>query len=223
MIEQEDLAIFSHMGFLSDVLICFPNFRLTPKFHYLLHYPDQTRRHGPLGSLWSMRYEAKHQTLKQSMTCSRNRKNICKSISTRYQLRQTATHVESDYRLRGRLVFRGEIPEMARALTKGAELYKRASIQGEEYGSGEVVLLDDGVAVIICVCDFPTEADKHILVQYQVAIYDSSVGAFCVSATDHYGIVGVKHLIDPRPLGAYLVGDQQYAVPRMLVPGYGML
>ena len=87
----------------------------------------------------------------------------------------------------------------------------------------KLFLLDDGVAVIICVCHFPTKADKHILVQYQVAIYDSSVGAFCVSSTDHYGTVGVNKLIDRRPLGAYMVGDQQYDVPRMLVPGYGML
>lgn len=222
-LQQTDMLQDMVEAFLSEVLICFPSFRLTPKFHYLLHYPEQTRRHGPLRCLWSMRYEAKHQTLKQSMTCSRNRKNICKSISTRYQVRNAAARLESDCRLSGRLVFRGKIPEEARALINGAELYKRASVHGEEYGSGEVVLLDDGVGVVICVCRFPTEADKHILVQYQVAIYDSSVGAFCIPSTDHYETVGVKKLIDRRPLGTYLVGDHQYAVPRMFVPGYGML
>lgn len=38
----------------------FPQEKLIPKHHFLEHYPDLIRAYGPLVSLWTMRFEAKH-------------------------------------------------------------------------------------------------------------------------------------------------------------------
>ncbi|XP_043199675.1 uncharacterized protein LOC122369204 isoform X1 [Amphibalanus amphitrite] len=226
-VSLQDLDILQGMveKFLTDLLACFPEFKLTPKHHFLLHYADQTRRHGPLRYLWSMRYEAKHQTLKRSVANSRNRKNICKSIATRYQLKSVADAMELRGRMSGGQAFRGEVPEAAAALTRGAQLFKKALINGEKYCAGEALLLHTGVAVIICICKHPSsvESDKQFLVQHQVAIYDTSLGAFIISGTDQYDVFDCASLVDPQPLGTYWINDHHYAVPRRLIPGYGML
>ena len=69
--------------FLTDLRKLLPSFRLTAKFHYMLHYREQILRHGPLRHLWSMRFEAKHQTLKRTLSTSKNRKNLPKSMGNR--------------------------------------------------------------------------------------------------------------------------------------------
>ena len=37
---------------------------LTCKFHYMVHYPSQILKYGPLKKIWNMRFEMKHQYLK---------------------------------------------------------------------------------------------------------------------------------------------------------------
>lgn len=59
---------------------------LTPKFHFLLHYPDMIRRFGPLVAIWSMRYEAKHRISKTAANSTSSRVNICKSVAIKHQL-----------------------------------------------------------------------------------------------------------------------------------------
>ena len=84
-ISEVEVAILhsSIEDFLSFLRKVFPSFKLTPKFHYMLHYSEQTVRHGPLRHLWTMRFEAKHQVLKQSVATSKNRKNLPKSMATK--------------------------------------------------------------------------------------------------------------------------------------------
>ena len=209
--------------FLSDLLCCFPEFKLTPKHHYLLHYADQMRRHGPLRNLWSMRFEREHQRLKRSVANSRNRKNVCMSIATRYQVRTVADQLE-DAHVKCGIAFREAIPEVASSMIVGLQLFKRMLVNKETYGAGEIILLRTGVAKIVCLCQCPTDVSAiHFLVQYQVAIYDMALGAFCVSDTDHYQLVGLADLADSQPLGVYSINSRRYAVPHKLVPGYGML
>lgn len=60
-------------------------FKLTPKFHYLTHYPNTIRAMGPLVDLQMMRGDAKHQPLTQYAERTRNYVNICKSLSEKHQ------------------------------------------------------------------------------------------------------------------------------------------
>lgn len=43
----------------------FPQERLTPKHNFLEHYPQLIKSFGPLVSLWTMRFEAKHSFFKR--------------------------------------------------------------------------------------------------------------------------------------------------------------
>lgn len=60
----------------------FPDKRLIPKHHLMIHYPRCIRKVGPLIHLWCMRFEAKHYTFKKSV---KNFKNLTKSLVKQHQ------------------------------------------------------------------------------------------------------------------------------------------
>ena len=64
----------------------FSHIRITPKFHYLLHYPSMTAKFGPLCNLWCMRFEAKHQYFKALASNIGSFRNIAFTLATRHQL-----------------------------------------------------------------------------------------------------------------------------------------
>ena len=62
----------------------FPQENVTPKQHYLVHFPRIIMSIGPLVNFWCMRFEAKHAYFKSlKNTC--NFKNITLSLSRRHQ------------------------------------------------------------------------------------------------------------------------------------------
>lgn len=69
----------------------FPERRLIPKHHFMIHYPRCIRKIGPLLHVWCMRFEAKHNFLKRSV---KNFKNITKTLVKQHQ-RQLAYHWEN--------------------------------------------------------------------------------------------------------------------------------
>ena len=69
---------------------------LTPKFHYLVHYPSMLAKLGPLRPLWCMRYEGKHQYFKAIMTSIGNFINVTSTMSRRHQMRQCLEFSSSD-------------------------------------------------------------------------------------------------------------------------------
>lgn len=70
---------------------------LKPKHHLMLHYPRIMKIVGPLRSLWSMRFEAKHRPLKQYARASTSRRNICYSISVKHQLMLASYFITLQY------------------------------------------------------------------------------------------------------------------------------
>jgi len=64
----------------------YPNERLLPKHHFMVHYPEFIRKFGPLTQYWCMRFEAKHRFEKELSSTVRNFKNICKTIAERTQM-----------------------------------------------------------------------------------------------------------------------------------------
>lgn len=62
---------------------------VTPKLHYLVHYPRFIQEYRPLQQYWCMRFESKHQYFKNVASKTKNFKNITKSLSSRHQLLQS--------------------------------------------------------------------------------------------------------------------------------------
>lgn len=78
-----NLKISEHRHRLQEL---FPHLRLTPKHHFLEHYPALIEAFGPLVALWTMRFEAKHKFFKRVVRFSSNFKNVLLSLSTKHQL-----------------------------------------------------------------------------------------------------------------------------------------
>lgn len=74
-----------------------------PKLHFMVHYPNQIIRHGPLVRSWTMRHEGKLNFFKQASRLS-NFKNITLTMAKRHQLwlayhLQTSSLFESEVTL----------------------------------------------------------------------------------------------------------------------------
>jgi len=64
----------------------FPEQRLIPKHHFLEHYPELIRAYGPLVSLWTMQFEAKHSFFKRVVRHTRCFRNSLLSLAMKQQL-----------------------------------------------------------------------------------------------------------------------------------------
>ncbi|XP_065665707.1 uncharacterized protein LOC136087129 [Hydra vulgaris] len=64
--------------------------KMTPKMHYLIHYPKMLCLFGLLRHLWCMRFESKHNYFIKLCHIISNFKNITFTLSKRHQMRQCA-------------------------------------------------------------------------------------------------------------------------------------
>lgn len=78
-----DTLISEHRHRLLEV---FPEQKLTPKHHFVEQYRDLIRGFGPLVSLWTMRFEAKHSFFKQVVRYTKNFRNVLKSLASKHQM-----------------------------------------------------------------------------------------------------------------------------------------
>ena len=75
-------------SFLQNFLSAFPEDAMTPKMHFLVHYPRYIQLIGPLIGVWTMRFEGKHFPLKRTAQKIRNWTNVSMSLATSHQLMQ---------------------------------------------------------------------------------------------------------------------------------------
>ena len=81
----------------------YPDSRLIPKYHYMIHYPSQIEKFGPLINSWTMRHEAKLSFVKQVSKRS-NFKNVPQTVAKKHQLWQCykfeveGTYLQSRYK-----------------------------------------------------------------------------------------------------------------------------
>ena len=64
--------------------LLYPDKTIIPKMHYMVHYPRQILKYGPLIRSWTMRYEAKLCVVKHAARHG-NFKNICYTVAKRTQ------------------------------------------------------------------------------------------------------------------------------------------
>ena len=82
--------IFDHHNMFKTL---YPDKKLIPKHHLMIHYPRCIKKIGPLIHVWCMRFEAKHKFFKKSV---KNFKNLTKSLVKQHQ-RQLAFYYENYY------------------------------------------------------------------------------------------------------------------------------
>lgn len=74
----------------------YPNARILPKQHYLVHLPTQMMMFGPLIRTWCMRFEAKHSYFKDMARKIKNFKNLPLSLAKRHQSMESALAIKID-------------------------------------------------------------------------------------------------------------------------------
>ena len=82
------LTVLQHFVLEHHQLLLQYNARLSPKCHFLIHYPRLIAVFGPLRHLWCMRFEAYHSYLKSLANAIGNFKNISKTLSERNQMKK---------------------------------------------------------------------------------------------------------------------------------------
>jgi hypothetical protein len=75
LLVEEKLMVFKQL---------YPQSNITPKFHYMIHYPTQIENFGPLITSWTMRHESKLSFVKRASKRS-NFKNVPKAVCERHQ------------------------------------------------------------------------------------------------------------------------------------------
>lgn len=75
-------------NFLQNFHEAFPDVNMTPKMHFLVHYPRYLELIGPLTGVWTMRFEGKHCPLKEDAQKIRNWRNVTMSLARNHQLKQ---------------------------------------------------------------------------------------------------------------------------------------
>jgi hypothetical protein len=61
--------------------------KITPKGHFMEHFPRQMARYGPMTCVWTARYEGKHREFVGFSDASKNFINVTKTISIKHQKR----------------------------------------------------------------------------------------------------------------------------------------
>lgn len=75
----------------------FPNEKLRPKHHFILHYHDLILKFGPLRNVWTLRFESKHKYFKNIIRHSPNFKNVLFSFTEKHQLLQALLISRNDF------------------------------------------------------------------------------------------------------------------------------
>lgn len=78
LIVEEKLVVFKEL---------YPDSRLIPKFHYMIHYAAQMLKFGPLINCWTMRQESKLSFVKKASRRG-NFKNVPQTVARKHQLWQ---------------------------------------------------------------------------------------------------------------------------------------
>ena len=213
-------------SWLTDLKACFPDFRIKPKFHHMIHYGTQIRRHGPLRHLWTLRYESKHGPLKKAAQRANNRKNLPKTIALRHQQALALTLDDESYMSSERASeFKSttadplQMPEELQAqITASMQTGSSVSVGSTQYCVGDTLLIreKDGLSfsVIRNVLQETTTDEFKMLVERMETEFDYHVNAYKLTSSNILEFVTFGKLADYHPLRVYQKNGNSYAIMR---------
>nr|XP_058967542.1 uncharacterized protein LOC131794053 isoform X2 [Pocillopora verrucosa] len=195
-----------------------------PKQHYMVHYPNQIIKNGPLVRNWAMRFEAKHNYFKKLVDNINNFKNITYSLAMRHQALQTYRMQSSQGNyLRvsleigpavGRVTtvqeagVEDELQE-ADPQTKGDSSLTRTSwvkVYGTKYVKGDVIVIDyhHGFPILGKIQKVLV-VERHIVwfqyLKINVTEFVCHLNAFKVQQLNEIRYIKQSELLDYYPLG----------------------
>ena len=202
----------------------FPLFKLLPKHHFIEHYPQLLYCFGPLVSLWTMRFEAKHSFFKQVARYTNCFKNILLSLAVKHQY-MIAYHLSTSGTIRNALIvsdvstvpirvlndawqmaIKQNYPEVEYVqLTKSASYYGTDYTKGMILGCGSTGGLPDFIQVLqVSIFEDQLTFIGKVLTSW----YNEHFRAYEVSCTSSVVLVAVDKLTDCYPLAAYEISGK---------------
>lgn len=209
----------------TEFIRLYQNASVTPKMHYMVHFPDQIDNFGPMWSQWCMRYEANNGLFKSRKW--NNFKNICYSLAVFHQRWMCFQMLDSNglrsinYLYKGDEVGAGfqvaftqlscsdEI--MHHFLNVPAGQFPNTVLMpryfvvlGRRYQAGTVLLrkwdaLDDPHFVRVTSLVVVHERKLLIGQELQVIEYSSVLGGFLVSPANEHCLLDVENLFYRMP------------------------
>lgn len=200
----------------------YPNQSFIPKLHYMVHYPMQILRHGPLVRSWTMRHEGKLNFFKQAAH-SGNFKNITMTLAKHHQL-WLAYHLETESLLAqefnfGPIVRRGKLSDETEDIQR--ELlcsydgdatvikFKWLKLNSIKYMSNNcfiVLNLVDNEPQFGKVLEILQISNKNLFLSvsvYNCLSYDSHILCYTVAESSSVQVISVNSLKYPSVLHSY--------------------
>lgn len=215
-----DMLISEHRHKLLEV---FPDFKLTPKFHFLEHYPDMIKYFGPLVCVWTMRFEAKHNFFKRTVRQTNSFRNILLTLTTKHQM-MLAYQLHTDVLKPALCVSKVTSIPLALLHEEIQESFKKAyptqttveltsalSYHGTRYAVG--MILPHGstgglpnfveISQIVIV-----GSDLNFIVKLLNSWYYEHFRGFVLEHSGKVTLLGIEQLSDTYPLTPYCVGGK---------------
>lgn len=208
----------------------FPNLRLKPKHHNMIHYPRIIKSMGPLVHFWCMRYEGKHNVFKSMAQTHNNYKNVCKMLSYKYQEKLPFYF---DHQLEDEIEFEFSSPPQQSVLERIKNIWQK-----EEYRSFSFLKLVKYIAEYKDNLFIFTDVKKNLPVFQEILalfLYDNEVYALmklCVTKkfnsalqafeiefpennTVKFEIKKIKELFFPKSFTKTIVNNKYFIVSKI--------
>ena len=199
----------------------YPHAKILPKHHYMVHYPSQIQRLGPLIHSWTMRQESKLSFVKRISRQS-NFKNICKTVAKKhlfwmcYQLNTDqhilaplitlSTRFKSSVLLSEDECVRKEFLRLIPSIDLESEIkhVEWLKVQSSLLRKETFILLEYDTAtplfgLIMDILCF--DAIFLLYVQKYVSeVFDSHFNAFIIKSTGEFIVLNLSNISDHRPV-----------------------
>lgn len=172
---------------------------LTPKHHFLLHYPESIQKLGPPIHLWTMRFEAKHKIFTEIAKVRKNFKNITKTLAVEHQERMCgfsdlsctfkASALSSQFSKSNQfLKYKDILRETFQADLDSIRVHRFAKYGSIDYRGGGLFILEDTVYEIIHVLSI--ESKIHFLCQqHNIICHDEFLNSLMIEKQDGFTVI----------------------------------
>ena len=208
-------------AWLHALKVVHPEFRIKPKFHYMIHYVSQIRRHGPLRNCWTLRYESKYGFLKGLIKESKNFRNIAKTIASKHQT-YIAFQLNSGSLFRTGLYdfhFETDLEGVPVAIATeaertGARLSRKFTWNGTEFRAGHAVQLGDAdcelAELVAAVCQ--SNGKVQLVLRLLETSFLKHINAYEIVQVGECILLGINEVRSPKPVAIHTVHGSRYAV-----------
>lgn len=209
----------------------YPNAVVTPKLHYVIHYPKYLLKYGPARRFWGMSFEAKHSYFKNIALKVKNFRNICFTLATRHQLLQAYELSGNVFHCplevtREKTVHKTELPEDEQAAIAKAtqeatfSSVKTASLDSCHYRVGDVFVhgvQHDVPQFLKVIRIFVVCRSLMLLSQQHSTLRCDEHRCSCIVQACDEKVVMLDSVVDFYPLDLYRYGDEYEVVPHYAI------